>query len=1191
LAWIYFYNVHEIVHVHDISLGLSLANWSSCQGTLLAMKTIPSLVASSTVGIAAAGLALGKPERITPVRPSSKKRKAGELADFNEHRDGYSSPASRPGTSSTMSTPSEHKIRQRTLSSSNPPLTHRTRPSTARLEAANSGGKRNSIVRHGEVLSSPVEHAEGVVRRDSVSSRGSWIRRLSTIPTSYNNSPRSSVGPDSPSITVSHGSAAPILSDPASSPAQLPPNKLVKRAPSRGEDNGFLSRSGSKSQVPTLRRPATSHQRSVNLQEQFRNDSKKEDSVLQNPPSQTRMTPSSKFSTPERITWRPFFEARPTRLTKERLSGKSSDGNVQGIQSTSKRVLPGETTRPTLMKPAEIDAAKSTGKVFFDEDGLPFDDSAVEDLVNGDSNILPSTELPRESQKIARRALSMNFGSPTSWISRSGSLRGNKRNADGKSGGVRYSSAPVSTMPGRSIVSAHGTSSNRQRLIMDPKVFQKQPLSPTEVSSPNDPFASSFQARTRNTSSPLPPLSRLSSFNVDLARLGLSSSSSSAHRHSPTSPNLQPNATDTSVPSAGPVSPNLSNFASHTSKPSRTSQITDQTFVGSDNDTKGFTSGDDEDLDFQSETVFDSLRSGATGSIRSRHTPLDSMFDESPPSVNGSAKTKRLSIHEMLGNGGFSEGHNRIIEEDEGMSTPVKGPRYSQEEGFETPVRHASLNSTGIPSSPPSFSLATKEFTRMSLDDAEDDEDWTRDDENMAMSSQLSPPSNSLNSRRVSPSFRAALADLTHSASTNGSPAPNTVRPERPKSNLFDWAEPPSAEKLDYMGNTARPKTAHVKQLADGRGGRAIGRRGPTPLHVRSQSVPVVPDNVGQREHAKLTPKFGTWGLGAKGSSEDWDNDFEFEGTSFDNADDGDGDLNIESSGMLVPPAIQASQASVVGHVGQIREVCLLVEDLKRLRLLAKEKGLLTGASAPLWKEAEGIIALAVPDEEDLTLSPPHSPSSIIFDRESADDDDGDRGFDVEHLMRPEAPFELLNRNGRPTGLVYNGGTVRRRSVFSVDDDIFGAVINSSPTRDHLRPPTLTRPSSIRSASDVARSVMETMHQHRATSDPLLKEMAAQSSEKMPFDTTSLRDLVHRASVLSRTLADLIRKSDGRSPSPDAAPQRESSPAFTRVFTDPMASPPKNLPRSQSNGSILNGSIDSSPTRSLGQRMHMMTVI
>jgi Septation protein etd1 len=1122
------------------------------------------------------------------VRPSSKKRKAGDLADFDERHDGSSSPTSRPGTSSTMSIP-ERKVPQRTLSSSNPPQTHRTRPSTAKVDASNnSDGRRHSIVKHGEVQS-PVEHSEGVARRDSVSSRGSWIRRLSTIPNSYNISPRSSVGPDSPSLTFSHGSAAPILSDPVSTPAQLPPNKLVKRATSRRGDNGPLTRSGSKSQTPTLRRPATSHQRSVTLQQQFRDDSKK-DSVLQTPASQPRTTPSSKFGTPERISWRPFFESRPTKLTKERLSGKSSDGSVQNFQSTSKRVIPDETTRPTLVKPAVINIMKSNGTAYYDEDGLRFDDNAVEDLVNGDADILPLTELPQESQRRARRSLSMNFSSPTSWISRSGSLRGNKRNTEGRGGGKRYSSAPVSTMPGRSIVTAHGAGSNKPRPIMDPTVFQKQPLSPADVSSPNDPFTSSFQARTRNTSSPLPPLSRLSSFNVDLARLGLSSSSSSAPRRSPTSPSLQPNTTDTSVPSTGHVSPNPSNLASHTSKPSRKSQVTDHTFVGSDNDGKGFTSGDDEDLDFQSETVFDSLRSGATGSIRSRNTPLDSMFDESPPSVNGNAKNKRLSIHEMLGNSGFSEGHNRIIEEDEGMSTPVKGPRFSQEEGFETPGRPGTMESDRFPSSPLSFSLATKDFGRLSLDDEEDDEDWTRDDENMAISNQLSPPSSSVNSRRVNSSFRAVLADVTHNASTNGNSAPSTERPERPKSNLFDWSEPSSAEKLDYMGNSPRPKTAHAKQIADGRGGRAIGRRGPTALHIRSQSVPVVPDIASQREHSKLTPKFGTWGLGTKGVSEDWDNDFEFGGTSFDNADERD--INMESSGMLVPKAIQASQANVVGHVGQIREVCLLVEDLKRLRLLAKEKGLLEESSAPLWKEAEGIIALAVPDEEDLTLSPLHSPSSIIFDREPADDDDEDDGPDMGELVRPEAPFELLNRHGRPTGFVYDSGTVRRRSVFSPDDDIFGAGLNSPPSRDHLRPPPISpRPSSIRSASDVARSVMETMHQHRATSDPLLKEMAAQSSNKMPFDTTSLRDLVHRASVLSRTLADLIRKSDGRSPSPEAAPRCESSPAFTRVFTDPMASPPKNLPRSQSNNSILSGSIDTSPTRSLGQRMHMMTVV
>jgi hypothetical protein len=606
--------------------------------------------------------------------------------------------------------------------------------------------------------------------------------------------------------------------------------------------------------------------------------------------------------------------------------------------------------------------------------------------------------------------------------------------------------------------------------------------------------------------------------------------------------------------------------------------------VGSDNDTKGFTSGDEDDMDFQSETVFDSLRSGATGSVRSHNTPLDSMFDESPPSLNGHSKNKRLSIHEMLVNGGFQEGNARIVEEDEGMSTPVKSSQSSPEDSFETPVRPNAIDNDAFPSSPPSFSLATKDFSRLSLDDEDEDEDWTRDDENLDIG--LSPPS-SMNSRKVSPSFRSALADVTHSGSTNGNYAPA----ERPKSNLFDWSEPSSAEKLDYLGNSPRPKTAHVKQIADGRGGRTIGRRGPSALHIRSQSVPVVPDVAGQREHSKLTPKFGTWGLGAKGVSEDWDNDFEFDSMDTDDLDDGDS--KMETSGMLVPPAIQASQANVVGHVGQIREVCLLVEDLKRLRLLAKEKDLLNGTSAPLWKEAEGIIALAVPDEEDPTLSPPHSPSSIVFDQEASDDRYHERGPDAEDISRPEAPFEVLNRHGRPTGFVYDGNTVRRRSVFSPDDDIFGAgTLNSPPSREHLRPPsTSTRHSSMKSASEVARSVMETMHQHRSTSDPMLRDLTSQSSNKMPFDTTSLRDLVHRASVLSRTLSDLIRKADGGSQSPEISPHRESSPAFTRVFTDPMQSPPKHLPRSRSNNSILSGSIDASPTRTLGQRMHMMTVV
>ncbi|KAH8665916.1 hypothetical protein BGZ60DRAFT_470596 [Tricladium varicosporioides] len=1154
------------------------------------MKTIPSLIASSTVGIAAAGLALGKPDRSPPARPTSKKRKVGDLLDTDGYRHGTSSPLSRPGTSSTAITP-ESKPLYHSHSTPLNPLTNsttRTRPLSAhtRVEnSINSGGRRLSIIKHPELSSSREQSAEEH-RRDSVSSKGSWMRRLSTIPNSYNSSPRSSVGPESPSITFSHGSAAPILSDPASSPAQLPPNKLVKRATSGKQASGTVSRSGSKSQVPTLRRPATSHQRSVNLQQQFKDDSAVANELLQQTPVKPTQHTLAKSSSIERVLWGPYFESRPTKVVgKERLSGKSGDGNMQELYATSRRVIPDETVRPTLVKPAMINAAASQLPVYLDEDSLPLDDPIVEEFDEKHETVILSPDSLEEPQRRPRRSLSLHFSSPGSWITRNGSLRGNKRGSDARSGGKRYASDPMSTVPVRTIASAHGPGGNKARTVLDPAVFEQHASPSAEVAVPSDPFGSSFRARSRNSSSPLPPLSRLSSFNIDLARLGLSSSSSSAPRRSPTSPVPQPDTTSTSLSSASHVSANSSSMPlSLNIKPHRTSDAVDRasTLVDSDIEPRGYASGDNDDIDFQSETVYDSLRSGATGSTRSRNTPLDAMFDESPPSLNGHSKSKRLSIHEMLNNGAFSEGHNRIVEEDEGMSTPVKPPRKSQEEGFQTPVR-PSTQESNFPSSPPSFCLATKDFSRISLDDEEDDEDWTRDDENMGINNQLSPPSNSMNSRRVSASFRAALADVTHRSPANGNgPATN----ERPKSNLFDWSEP-STEKADLKGYSPRPQTAHVKQIADGRGGRTIGRRGPTALHIRSQSVPVVPDVSGQRESSKLTPKFGTWGLGAKGVSEDWDNDFDFDNGAIEEGEDGD--LSMENSGMLIPPTIQASQANVVGHVGQIREVCLLVEDLKRLRLLAKEKDLLGGSSASLWKEAEGIIALAVPDEEDLTLSPPHSPSSIVFDKEISGDNDQEATIDIEDVRGPVDGFD---RHGRPTRHLYDGKPVRRKSVFSPEDDIFGSMLTNPTANEHLRPPPISpKPTSIKTSSEVARSVMETMHQHRAISDPLLKEMSAQSSNKMPFDTTSLRDLVHRASVLSRTLGDLIRKADGQSQSPETIPPRDSSPAFTRVFTDPMASPPKHLPRTQSNNSILSSSIDASPTRNLGQRMHMMTVV
>jgi hypothetical protein len=1021
---------------------------------------------------------------------------------------------------------------------------------------------------------------------------------------SHQGSPRSSLGPDSPSLTFSHGSAAPILGS-AGGPVPLPPNKLVKRTTSgRLPDGETPIRNGSRSQVPTLRRPATSHQRSVTLQQQFRRDraDAPEVSPHHGSPSQTpQRVIVGNFPPPDsRTPWRLYFKSRPTKLNKERPSARPSDSSMDAFYSSSRRIiLPEGSTTPYLLKPTMI--IKSEDKA------IP---SWMETLPAqiGDPMASTNIESPpaaqaaeEEPHKWPRRSLSMNFTSPSTWITRSSSLRAPKHGAASKTMGKRYSSAPITPVPGRA-TSAHSTYGSRRKGILDPTVYQNNGQGPGEGRDLQNPMATSdIQTRTRNNSSPLPSLSHLSSFNLDLTRLGLSSSSSSAPRHSPISPN-SPNSSNS------PNSPVIVtvNDRSYT-KPSpkviihqdtspRVPEVMGSdrasTLIGSDSENRGFASGEEDEIDFQSDTVFDSYRTGTTGSIRVRNPPLELMFDDSPP--NNGHKIKATIIRDMAANGAFRES---IVEEDEGVVTPIKYRRGSDKDRFNipstpsTPSREVAevVRDDIIRSSPPSFSLGSKVFARLSLEDDDEEEDWTKDDESVTISNPLSPPSSSLNSRRVSSAIRTALADVTKTGSSSQNATPGGDRPR----SLFDWSEPLTAEKVDVMGNSPRPKTVHGKQIIDGRGGRAVGRRGPNALHIRSQSVPVVPDVSSHREHGKLAPKFGTWGLGGKGVNEDWDNDFEFDGVDVDENDVSND--NMSGSGMLVPEAIQASQANVVGHVGQIREVCLLVEDLKRLRGLAREKGILDGSSASLWREAEGIIALAIPDEEDETLSPPRSPSSYSFEPESVADRYRDGGFDMDELSEAKDPAEGNKARELATGLVYDGLHLRRQSVFCPEDDIFGAGGVAASQRlgeERLQSMKAARQLKTKDSTDVARTVMEHIHQHRAASDPLRSE-TSEGTKKMPFDTTSLRDLVHRANALSRALAEIIRKVDSSSQSPHRSPKidLDSSPAFTRVFTDPLTSSPKHLLRSQSNNSILSGSIDTSPTRGLGKRMHMMTVV
>ncbi|KFY29761.1 hypothetical protein V494_08494 [Pseudogymnoascus sp. VKM F-4513 (FW-928)] len=1133
------------------------------------MKSIPSLVASSTVGVAVTGLAFGQPQTPGTSRPSSNKRKATE---YDAQHRSYSSPPVRPATSSVINTPrnGQLSVSSPIQPSSYPSNRYINNTFIANDSPINNTRRIGSLSRLGERTSTPEQGGED--RLDSISSKGSWMRRLSVIPNSQNGSPRSSIGPDSPSL-FSHGSSGPILHN-GSSPSQVQPNKLVKRSTSiRGPSGNTPSRPPSNQRIPTLRRPATSHQRSVTLQQQYRDDeSGTEPSPLQ---EEFPVTLIHEFApTPRRVSWRPYFTSRRTRLAKERPSTAINDNNTDGFYATFKRVVtPDGSALPTLMKPSLIEDPTKADRIRNRDSVMSIDSGSPHP--GNDSGIHSSDY---ETHKRPRQSISLNFGSPATWITKSNSVRLTKNRDAGRGTGRRNISAPLSSVLDRA-TSSQGPSHD----TFDSSPYQQR----TEVSPKN--FQGTMpRPRTRNTSSPLPTISRLSSFNLDMNGSD-QTPNSGARLRTPTSQASSDGIRTTSRPSSSGKFKGLSSHpvVLHQLHPPRLPELntSDQasTLVGSDSDAKAFASGEEDETDFQSDTAYDSLRTGATASLRARSTPLDSMFDESPPSSG--ARSKTADFNDMGAMSGFRNVDDSIVEEDEGMSTPIRSRRRLNGDIYSTPVRQDSDMDMDavVRSSPPSFCLATTEFGRMSLGDDDDDEDWTRDDDSEALSNPLSPPSNSLNSLRVSHALRSALMDVTES----GSSARNGRQPESRPRSVFDWSEPLMQEKVDNMGNSPRPKTVHGKQGNDSRGGRQVGRNRPSALHIRSQSVPVVPDVGGNRD-TKLAPKFGTWGLGGKGVSEDWDNDFEFDGMDIDEGDDLPAIGN--NAPMLVPPAIRASQANVVGHVGQIREVCLLVEDLKRLRGLAREKGLLEGPSADKWREAEGIIALAIPDEEDETLSPPQSPLATIISRDGAHQDHGttvnidstrDSGFQDEEDDKPV-----------PSAGVYGITRPRRKSVFSPEDDIFGSSLPGASFEEADAPGTAPRRQASKDTSDVARSVMQNIHQHRATSDPIFTSAPSGTPSKMPFDTTSLKDLVQRANALARALSEIIRKADGTTQSPYRSPHlnHDSSPAFTRVFTDPHASP-SNINRSQSSNAVLNTTIDSSPTRNLGQRMQMMTVV
>ncbi|KAK3945523.1 hypothetical protein QBC46DRAFT_336288 [Diplogelasinospora grovesii] len=1169
------------------------------------MLAVSSLVGTGTVvAAAAAGLVFGQPDSDTS-SPSSNR---GELASsYDNARMQHA--FSRPGTSNVAAASpveefpySSFQQHSEAVSSgsftSYPPNSSRTpRLFSIHITPPKGAGRRHSFIRQGDVVARPI--AENA--RESISSRDSWIRRLSIRPLSQHGSPRSSMGLDSPTLSYSQASGAPILPGSpiaASHMPPKPPNKLVKRTPS-GQDgpSGTLSRRGSRTQMPSLRRPATSHQRSATLQ-QFQDQGGfsgppvppsepmytliQKTRKSQDSPPAPKVEPVDVKQAPER--WTSFFHSRAVKSADQgspRQRGNEASPNNNSALPPKRIALPlGNMTRVYLIKARWLsESHKSADKV----EGLYNNKADHRESSPKTSNPTNSTE--STPSRRARKSISMHFSSPSNWIPRSGSLRRAKRGAaESKGGDNRHVSAPVSTTQNFAQPAVKHSKPALQEISTSVEPRQQQ----IEPESSN--VGSHLQAaRKRNSSSPLPPLSRLSSFNIDVARLGLSSSSSTG----PTRPLQHPiNYMSGSYAFSGlPRSRGGSGERS-------------STLAGSDLEAREGFSGDDEDTDFRSDGMFDSFRTVASSSrMRTVETPLDSMFDESPPSTAGNnSKTKRLSIQEILGRSW--DGDTRIMEEDESLPTPIRTAHLADPVEFDRRDDAALAAAFDFGASLPGILSANRDFGRLSLDD-DDDDDWARDDEN-GVTTNLSPPSSSVNSRRVSPTLRHALVTINGNGSSDLL-AYRDATSDRPRSNIFNWVEGSHHDKFDAGGHSPRPKTVHGKQELDLRGGRSTNRKGPTATHIRSQSVPVVPDPTS--DNSKPTPKFGTWGMGTKNVSEDWDDDFDFDES--DAADLSGGKDSATSFSMIVPASIQATQPTVKAHSGQIRELSLLVNDLKRLCRHGRDLDILHGPAAAKWKEAENIIALASPDEDDEveeeTDTQEASPDTG-FDPSKIDERFLDHGFDGRVLDNIDYdPFDSPERGVMTkTTVVRERTPARRRSVFSPDDDIFGCnwplteETSKPETRPHT-PPQMYHPRmSPNRNSAIISTVIEAMQHQRSISESVKNTSPCKpSNSKLFFDTNSLQELVKRAGQLRDSLSDVVRRAELLTQSPAGTPRRErhnthsrhnnpdGSPAFTRVFTDPASSPPppKRLPKSHSTNSVLSrGSVDSHT------RMQMMTV-
>lgn len=1118
------------------------------------------------------GFAFGRPQHSAATRPTSNKRRTISRAGVDDFQPLSNMPTAPSVLPQAASAPTS-QLRRRT--SLGRPLTS---SNTSRGGTRTVGSTPNTKVDgdfgieqagHALVQESELSTGHGPFAfefKGSENTPPSWLRRISRS-SLKSGSPTPTPRPRSPSMSYSNGSTAPIL---PSFGEQLPGtpsrNKLVKRSSSQRALHGF-DRNPLHS---TLRRPATSHQRSATLQQQFLQDqdtrrpSLGASSMLLNDLSEDYHS----YDESSQL-WQPFFKPQFPGTMKDGSSRKRSANGMLNRSETTKSIVPGITELPTLLLATSISSRSSNEATNdrasnvsalsrpFTPVGLNEFTSPVVDQTTADVNATPELK-QRHSFSLSEIFPSP---SPSTWMPRLGSLRKGKgfsRNTADR----RVVSAPQSskTRTGAPLNQGQGTvgrppTPTSRHFIESQTSLSERRSRPTGI-------------QQRASSSPLPPLNRLSAFEVNLPGT-IPSYPTTPQPEDPTSPRIP--SGHSSLFTSYPMGQATAKTRTH-----RYSSIPSEhgsTLLGSDNENSRLMSGDEDDMDSRSGTMYDSTRTGATGSSHSgiRRPPIERIFDESSlPELP--SKDKLIALQDLLENQSFPETEqrdHRAVEEEQNVSTPVQDTAPCKDDDSSTPMHDTSKFS---PDTSPSSAIAQTELgtsdpsaRHMEID--QEDELWSFDptDDLHKAGDGASIPS-------LSEGSNTSLARSGGDLHGRRESPPNHRLDIPSKSNIFEWSEPLTTDKDTLEGESPRPKTVHGRQGIDVRGSRANGRRGSSALHLRSQSVPV-PKDTGSYRNGNSPPKL----LGNKGPSEDWDGDFDFDEPSRapkQAATSTDYVHASLSSGMLVPRAILERQASVHGQFGQVKELTLLVEELKRLQQQASGQGIMEGQSIELWKEAEGIINLATLDDEK-ELFPPRSPHSPSFDLDLFDED---------------SP-----RSRRRSGL-----SPSKEDRMSLLDEPSGSQPSSRRSLELPKletPPPTSRPRKESSAK--AKSVLETIHQQRRHYEPELLD-AKLAQKKLPFDTTSLKDLVTRAGVVTRALKEIVRRAENGPETPQSRPTTPRDPPYTQMFQQaphtptitksPRVTQSPGGPRSQRGSPFLGGSIAGNDN-DINGHMKIMTVV